>query len=323
MMIWINLTRIDVVVVYVCVCVCFRIGMETEPVLRALRAKTYDATENEAAGGASDDDDDEEDGKKKVREESGDGIPLATLLQCGAASEAEVLVFLRASDAAIDMLDGSWMGIELDAVRRGLDLVMLCCEELGLEHVTTHHVIDETALLGAMREAEHGPAITMHVLRKFCETDGNGRWRVERSKVALFRAVCILDETALMPMGDFMAAWREACTGLGFADARGDGDTRAEAVAATTSETLSFTMLRGEALASSTGSVRRVRACELPLDAGARFEALFSIRSSWAWEDLAAYIESVAEHMKTTTDTLLLKFARKVNDGAEERFVAR
>ena len=341
-----------------------RTGMETEPVMRALRDRTYttecetsDVHEDENAGDGDGDGDAKQEDDEERKHHGKSRIALDMLLRLGAASEAEVLHFMMACDSAIDMLDGTWMGIELCTVRHALDLFMLSCEELGLEGLTSNFVIDESTLLDAMREAEHGPAVTRHILRKFCEEggadgtiDATGKWRVSRDKVALFRAVCILDEKPVMPLPDFMAAWKNACVGLDFGTdddedtletgaqcKERDGLTTPPSATATiaaeggeklgegasTKTKLVLTMLRGEALASTTGSVQRLRASELPLEPGARFDALFSFRSSWTWDDLGPYIASAAENSAATTETLLLKYARKVNSDGVERFVSK
>lgn len=93
-------------------------------------------------------------------------------------------------------------------------------------------------------------------------------------------------------------------------------------------------VLRGEALMEGGGEgahmhIKRFRACELPTDPAARFDALFNERPLWLWDDLEPYVSSMAvggtllrccfhNNEQGTAEAVLLKFARVVQAHAND-----
>jgi len=141
------------------------------------------------------------------------------------------------------------------------------------------------------------------------DTAPRGAWRVDAGRCYRAVARAMLERVAEWPLGDLLARLAAAVEVPGAAPP-GPG------------------ALRGEALAVATGAgARAVRLCEgdLPLEAGARFKALFAARERWTLAELGPYLGAVVGPGEAA-DAVLIRHARATQSaepGGAETFSAR
>jgi len=194
-------------------------------------------------------------------------------------------------------VDGRWRLMEPKYLCTMLDMLLCAAVEndWSLEAVPA----EEAA---AFMKADGGfhPAAVRGCLRMHAAPHATlpGAWALDEAKVCLRRAVALLSQQARWKVDEFLPLWKQDVP---------------------SSMTPALEMLRGEALVEQVGPERVLvpfPASALPRAPAARFAALFRQRPRWVMDDLAPYLDGVAEPGQTA-DELLLKFTRRTQPTAD------
>ena len=270
-----------------------RAKMDTDNLLRALRQRLYNTDYENVPDSHI-----RSEGRGGEGEGGREGYSLEELLQHASASRDEVTSYLQTCEEAIQIAD-AWYGLSQDIVVHGLEVLLLSCEEQGWALNDRAAPLIENDIIAVMSKADLGRGISVYLLKRFGTCiDGNlGLWVIDESKVVVFKAIVILQETPKIHLDEFISTWQFHCNSF------------------TSKVELEVSLLRGECLSipSPQGTViHRFRSYDLPQEPALRFEKIFSFQPSWKWEDLQAYIRNIGAPDQTT-ESLLLKYTRKAS----------
>ncbi|SPQ94676.1 unnamed protein product (mitochondrion) [Plasmodiophora brassicae] len=221
----------------------------------------------------------------------GAGLRFDELADCVQASDAQI-------ETALDLMDaieirGRWFSLSVELVNRALSNVLDVALSCGfqLDRLPVDEVVHEL-------QGDFPELLIKHIVRVFSVGKNYDRdAKLDESAVCRQVAIRILLEEPKVPFEAFMTRWQLEAPGL------------------MTPET---DMLRGVALIDESVRSRTVMYVpieSLPSDPAKRFEALFSLKQKWAYEDLVAYLSDLVA-FGHPLEPLILKHTRAVQQGA-------